>query len=374
MNIALVHDYLAQDGGAERVLVALHELYPQAPIFVLFHDPEKVPYFKQATIHESWLAKLPFIKSHFPWYLPLMPSATEHYDLSGFDVVISSTSAFAKGIITQPHTLHLSYCHTPTRFLWSNTHDYVAELPHNRIAKALLLKPILHRLRLWDHASAGRVDHFIANSRTVERRIAKYYRRDSTVLYPPVASNTFFVSDHVEPYFVAGGRLVPYKRLDLVIHVFNRLKYPLKIFGVGPEFERLRKLARPNIEFLGRISDKEKAELLSKAQAFIHPQLEDAGVTPLEAMASGRPVIAYGAGGAAETVIPNETGVLFKDQTWETLLDTVLHFDAKSWDSAKIREHAVKFDTDRFKTSIKQLVEDRYQEFRKNLEHEPLLA
>lgn len=366
MKIALVHDYLAQDGGAERVLKAFHDIYPEAPIFVLFHDPEKVPHFKNARIIESWLARMPFISDHFQWYLPFMPRATEHHHLRDFDVVISSTSSFAKGVITSPNTLHISYCHTPTRFLWSDTHEYVNELRQSRLVKALL-QPIIHRLRIWDQVSAGRVDHFIANSHTVERRILKYYRRESSIIYPPVDIDRFSISKHLGDYFVAGGRLVPYKRLDMVIHVFNRLRYPLKIFGTGPEYDHLKSIAGSTVEFVGKISDDQKADLLSHAQAFIHPQLEDAGVTPLEAMGSGRPVIAYGAGGAAETVIHGETGLLFPEQTWESLLDTVLHFNPTAWDSNRIREHAEHFNVTHFKESIQRLVHDRYEEFSRNL-------
>jgi glycosyltransferase involved in cell wall biosynthesis len=372
MKIALVHDYLAQDGGAEQVLKAFHELWPEAPIFVLFHDEKKIPYFNNADIRKSWLSKMPFVSKHFQWYLPWMPYATEHYNLKDFDVVISCTSAFAKGVIIYPHTLHISYCHTPTRYLWSDTHDYLAELHYSRAVKALL-SPVIHHLRLWDKMSADRVDHFIANSKTVEHRIYKYYRRLSSIIFPPVDTKNFFISSSLENYFVAGGRLVPYKRLDLVIQVFNRLSYPLKIFGVGPELKKLQRMAKPNIEFLGRITDQEKALLLSRAQAFIHPQLEDAGVTPLESMASGRPVIAFAAGGAAETLTPNETGILFPKQTWESLLDAVINFETQSWNSHHIREEAKKFDTEHFKNQIHHYVEDRYEEFKKGLFQPSLL-
>lgn len=373
MKIALIHDYLAQDGGAERVLKALHEIWPEAPIFVLFHDPEKVPHFDKAQITESWLAKMPFVKNHFQWYFPWMPRATEHYDLRDFDVVISSTSGFAKGVLIYPNTLHISYCHTPARYLWSDAHDYVHELPYNFAVKAML-PHIIHRLRLWDKMSADRVDHFIANSKTVERRILKYYRRESAVIYPPVDTKQFFVSEELGNYFITGGRLVPYKRFDLIIQAFNRLTYPLKIFGTGPELDNLRRMAKSNIEFVGRISDQEKAELMSRALAFIHPQLEDAGVTPLESMASGRPVIAYAQGGATETIIPDETGIFFREQNWNSLLDAVLHFDPNSWDGPNIREHAMRFDTDSFKHTMKRYVHDRYEEFQRNLNQQVLFA
>lgn len=373
MKIALIHDYLAQDGGAERVLKALHEIWPDAPIFVLFHDRKKIPHFNTALVNESWLTKLPLIKSHFQWYLPWMPHATEQYNLKDFDVVISSSSSFAKGVLIYPDTLHISYCHTPARYLWSDTHDYVAELKYNRIIKSILPR-VIHHMRLWDKMSADRVDHFIANSKTVEHRIRKCYRRTSTVIYPPVDITNFNISKNVEDYFVAGGRLVPYKRLDLVIQVFNRLRYRLKIFGTGPELRKLQKMAKPHIEFLGRISDAEKSILFSKAQALIHPQLEDAGITPLESLASGRPVIAYGYGGATETLVPYKTGLFFHKQTWESLLDKILEFKPENWDSEYIREQSINFGVEKFKLNIKKYVEDRYTEFKKGLYQQTLIC
>jgi len=360
MKVALVHDYLSQDGGAERVLKAMHEIWPEAPIFVLFHDKEKIDYIPAENIRQSFIAKLPFAKKYYQWYLPLMPLATEKYYLKDFDVVISSTSAFAKGVIVQPDTIHISYCHTPPRYLWADTHEYVADLNCGPIIKKFL-PGIIHKLRMWDKMSADRVDHFIANSETVKRRITKYYRRESEVIYPPVDTNKFFISEKIGDYFVAGGRLVPYKRLDLVVKVFNRLKIPLKIFGIGPEMKRLQKMAKPNIEFLGKISEEKKAELLSQAKAFIHPQVEDFGLTPIEAMASGRPVIAYGQGGASETIISGQTGIFLHTQNWENLLDTVLNFNAGNWDGKKIRGHALKFDTINFKQKLKEKIEERYE-------------
>jgi glycosyltransferase involved in cell wall biosynthesis len=365
MKIALVHDYLAQDGGAERVLKAFHELWPEAPIFVLFHDRKKLTDFNNAPIQQSWISKMPFVSSHFQWYLPWMPQATEQYNLKNFDVVVSSSSAFAKGVIVQPGTLHISYCHTPARYLWTDPQEYVEELHYNRLVKSILPR-IIHRLRLWDKISADRVDFFIANSKTVEQRIRKYYRRESTVVFPPVDIHSFAVSPHVENYFVAGGRLVPYKKLDIVIQAFNRLKLPLKIFGTGPELRKLQKMSKDNIEFLGRITEEEKKVLLQKAQAFIHPQLEDAGVTPLESLASGRPVIAYAQGGAMETITAELTGLFFKKQSWESLLHTVLSFKEKQWDGNVIRENSIKYSTDNFKKSIKEFVEHRYEENKKN--------
>lgn len=363
MRIALVHDYLSQDGGAERVLKAFHELWPAAPIFVLFYDRQKLPVFAEADVRESFLARIPLGREKFQWLLPLMPVATERYNLHDFDVVLSSTSAFAKGVLTRPDTLHISYCHTPTRYLWTDTHEYINELKYNRLVK-LALPPLIHRLRVWDAMSADRVDHFIANSRTVEQRIRKYYRRNSDIIHPPVDTHLFAPSEKIGDYFVAGGRLVPYKRFDLLVRVFNRLKTPLKIFGTGPDLPRLRAAARSNVTFLGRISDVEKADLLSRAQAFIHPQVEDFGITPVESMAAGRPVIAFPQGGVTETVIPGKTGVFFPEQTWESLLDTVVHFDATRWNSVEIRAWAERFQVELFKKNIREYVDKRYGEFR----------
>ncbi len=363
MKIALVHDYLSQDGGAERVFKALHEIWPEAPIFVLFHDRDRLPFSETAVIHETFLARMPFIKSSFPWYLPLMPLATEKHDLRGYDVVLSTSSIFAKGVITNPNTLHISYCHTPPRFLWAEGGEYLSDLKRSRLVK-MLLPGFIHRLRIWDQLSTQRVDDFIANSKTVNRRILKYYRRDSEVIYPPVDTHLYQPSISLENYFVAGGRLVPYKRIDLVVKVFNRLNIPLKIFGIGPELKLLKKIAKRNIQFLGKISEEEKRRLLARAQAFIHPQMEDFGITPIEAMAAGRPVIAYGQGGATETVIPEETGTFFTEQTWESLLQTVLNFKADGWDSQKIHNHSHTFGSEKFKTNIKSYVTDRFQEFK----------
>jgi glycosyltransferase involved in cell wall biosynthesis len=373
MKLALVHDYLSQDGGAERVLKALHETWPEAPIFVLFHDKKKINYLNRDKIKESFLSRLPFVRGAFQWYLPWMPSATEHHDLRDFDVVLSSTSAFAKGVITPPGTLHISYCHTPPRYLWADSNEYVSELNQSPLVKAFLPN-ILHRLRLWDKMSADRVDHFIANSKTVEQRIRKYYRRESTIVHPPIDTNKFTSANEVGDYFVAGGRLVPYKKFDLLVAAFNRSRQPLKIFGDGPELTKLKNIARPNIEFLGVISEEEKIKLLSRARAFINPQIEDFGITAVEAMASGRPVIAYESGGATETILENQTGVFFKKQNWESLFDAVQKFNHANWDSAAIREHARKFDVKIFQEKMQRAVNDYWDDFQNKMNQTSLMG
>lgn len=372
MRVALIHDYLSQDGGAERVLKAMHEIWPEAPIFVLFSDRERFTYLNHERVRESFLARYPRVRTAYQWYLPHMPRATEDHDLRDFDLVISSSSVFAKGVITGPGTLHISYCHTPPRFLWADTHKYVADLKYNFFIKSFL-PGIIHHMRLWDKMSADRVDHFIANSDTVARRIMKYYRRDSDVIYPPVETHKFSPSAELGNFYLAGGRLVPYKRLDIVVEAFNRLGWPLLIFGNGPERQYLERHARPNIRFLGQIGEAYKSELMSRCLGYIHPQIEDCGITAIETMASGRPIIAYRDGGATETVIGGETGVFFDTQNWEALFETLLYFDPHNWHAAKIREHALQYDSQTFKTKLKKFVEERFEEFSRGLNQKKLI-
>lgn len=331
-------------------------------MFVLFHDKKRWPVFRGRDIRTSVLQEMPGAIRYYRWTLPMMPAATEHHDLTEFDVVLSSASAFAKGIVTRPDALHICYCHTPTRYLWTDTHSYLKDLRTNRFIK-FLLPFFLTSLRMWDRTSAVRVDKFIANSETVATRIKKYYERASDVIYPPVDCSQFQIAEKVGDYYLAGGRLVAYKRFDLVMEVFNRLKWPLIIFGAGPYEERLRAIAGKNVKFVGHITDAEKAKLLSECVAFVHPQLEDFGLLPLEAMASGRPVIALGRGGALETVLEGKTGKFFYEQNWETLLDAVVNFKSEDYKPAEIRAWAEQFDLSVFKRRMKEYVEGAYAEF-----------
>jgi glycosyltransferase involved in cell wall biosynthesis len=360
MKMALVHDYLIQNGGAERVLQVFHDVWPEAPVYALLHDEEKFGRMLNGSdIRTSFLQKVPFSRRRFKWLMPLMPVATERYDLSDFDVVITSTSAFAKGIITRPDTLHICYCHTPTRYLWSDTHSYIKEM---RLPKAVLpLMPfMLTNIRQWDRLAADRVDRFIANSKAVKHRIRKYYQRDSDVIHPPVRTGQYGISDKIDNYYVAGGRLVAYKRFDVVVRAFNKLGIPLKIFGEGPEFQTLRSEAKKNIEFLGRISEREQAELYSRAIAYLHPQEEDFGITPVESMASGRPVIAFAKGGALETVVEGLTGTFIEEQSWEELANCIIRFEPERFDPMAIREHAKQFDVEVFKKKMTDYVRSEW--------------
>lgn len=362
MRVAFVHDHLIQNGGAERVLEALQAMWPEAPTYTLAYDKERMGQtFGHRDIRTSFLQRLPLSKMR--WFLPLMPTATESYDLSQYDVIISSSSAFAKGVITSTHNLHICYCHTPTRYLWSDTHSYSAELRAPGWAK-FFLPPFLTLLRIWDRAAADRVDHFIANSETVRQRITKFYRRESEVIYPPVDVNRFTVSNEPKTYYLIGGRIVAYKRFDIVIEAFTKLGIPLKVFGTGPAEKELRKKAGPNIQFLGRVSDDERARLFANAIAFLHPHEEDFGITAVESMAAGRPVIAYRRGGALETVIDGVTGKLFDEQSWEELADTVLNFKESDYDPLAIRQHAETFSTAVFRKSMYAFVKARWAEHR----------
>lgn len=361
MKLALVHDYLIQDGGAEKVLTEFLEVFPEAPIYALLYDPANMATdFRQRQVRTTFLQQVPLALKKYQWLLPLMPTATETHDLSGFDVVLSSSSAFSKGVITKPDALHICYCHTPTRYLWSDAVSYVAELRVPKIVK-MLLPPLLSRLRLWDKQAAERVDLFIANSEAVRRRIKKYYHRDALVIYPPVDFASFFVSDAPKTYFLASGRLVSYKRFDLIIEACNRLRLPLKIFGRGPVEAELKALAGPTVEFLGRVSDQQKAKLYADCLAYIHPQEEDFGITAVEAMASGRPVIAYNRGGATETVIEGVSGTFFAEQNWETLADTLLRFDHKKFIPSLIRESVERFSTENFHKNIRHVIERAWE-------------
>lgn len=363
MKIALIHDHLMQFGGAERVLEIFQELFPDAPIYTLVYDKARLGgIFSPDRVRPSFLQRIPLALPKYQWFLPFMPLATEQYDLSEYDVILSSSSAFSKGVITKSTTLHICYCHTPTRYLWSDTHSYIREVRAPRLAKAGI-PLMLTGLRQWDRLAADRVDRFIANSKTVQERITKYYRRSSDIIYPPVDVASSEIGAGVGEYFLAGGRLVSYKRFDIIIDAFNRLNKRLVIFGDGPELGKLRRMAKNNIEFRGFVSASERSKLYRDCIAFINPQEEDLGITVIEAAAAGRPVIALAAGGALETIVEGVTGVFFYDQDAPALIDTVLRFQPEQFKADVIRDHALRYSTDRFKREILQYVEDSWNKW-----------
>ena len=356
MKIALVHDYLTQYGGGERVLQAVAEMFPEAPIYTLVYDEKATgKVFAGREIRTSFLQRLPFTKRYHRLFPLLMPLAIEQFDFSEFDVVLSISASFAKGIITKPQTRHINYCLTPTRFLWDDSHRYIQESYSSWLVRKLL--PFLvSYLRVWDKEASYRVDEYIGISEFVRRRIKKYYERDSALIYPPVDTSKYSISPELGDYFLMVGRLVGYKKFDLAVKAFSAMELPLKIVGDGPERKKLERMAGKNIEFLGLVSDYKMPELYARAQAVIFPQEEDFGLVPLEAMASGRPVIAFRAGGVLETVHEGETGILFDQQTEIDLSLAVGKFQQTIFDSLKIREHALKFDINIFKEKIRGIL------------------
>lgn len=366
MKIALIHDHLAQDGGAEGVLKIFAEMFPDAPIYTLLYDQKNIDKnYAGKRIEASIIQRLPGGVKHYQWYMPFMPMAVEFFDLRNFDIVLSDTSSFAKGVITGPDTLHLCYCHTPTRYLWSDTHQYINELKYNKYFKKVI-SLVLNYVRLWDRLAADRVDVFMANSKTAKLRIQKYYKADSTIIYPPVELEKYKISENVEDYFLCGCRLVPYKRIDNIIRAFKKNGKRLKIFGDGTDRERLENIAdgAENIEFLGRISKIKQAELYSHCQVYINPQKEDFGITVVEAMAAGRPVIALREGGAVETVIEGKTGMFIENDSPEAIAEAVEKFDSKNFNPQIIRTHAEQFSVERFKTEINNFIEEEYRKFK----------
>jgi glycosyltransferase involved in cell wall biosynthesis len=366
MKVALTHDHLMQNGGAEKVLTELQNLFPEAPTYTLLYKPEKFGgVFDGKEIRTSFLQKLPFKTKLYRLLIPFMPTATESYDVSNFDVVISSSSALSKGIIPPEHGIHFCYCHTPPRYLWTHTHEYIQSLKVPGIVKAALA-PVLSYLRLWDRAAADRVDYFIANSETVKHRIKRYYGKDAVVINPPVELDQFSIASDVKDYYLIGGRLVPYKHYDVVIEAFNKMRKPLKIFGTGPQEKELRAMAGPTIEFLGRVSEESKAKLYREAKAFLNPQDEDFGITAIESMASGRPVLALREGGATETVIDHKTGLFFDEATAMEIASTVLLSEKTEFDPKAIREHALQYSANRFRREIASFVETKWEEHKRS--------
>ena len=343
MRLAIVHDYLNQYGGAERVLEALQELFPDAPIYTSIYDPARLPdRYRSCDIRTSFMQRLPGVSRHHQSYLPCYPVAFESFDFSGYDVVLSNSSAWCKGVVTPPDTIHVCYCLTPMRWAW-RYREYVEREGFGRLVR-LGLPAAMTALRVWDVTSSQRVDHFLAISRAVAARIEKYYRRAAEVVYPPVDTERFATSRPPGDYYLVVSRLIPYKRVDLAVEAFTRLGLPLKIVGDGRDLPALRARAGRNVEFLGRVPDAEVVELLHGCRAFLFPGEEDFGIAPVEAQAAGRPVIAYGAGGALDTVLDGSTGVHFLEQTPDSLMAAVRRLDGLELDAAEIAAHARQFD------------------------------
>lgn len=357
-KIAIVADWLTSFGGAERVILALHEMFPYAPIYTSIYNSKKCKGFEKADIRTSFIQHLPGSKNHHQMYLPLMPYAFESFDFSEYDIVLSSCHSCSKGVITNPGTLHICYCHSPMRYVWDGCHEYVKQ--YNVPWPISSLVPFYStKLRIWDRAAADRVDQYIANSAFISKRIKKYYQRESDVIHPFVDLDKFEVKKEMvkDGYFLALGRLIPYKKFDLVVQVFNELKLPLKIIGTGKDEKKLKKMANSNIEFFGFVSEKELGKFYREARALIFPQIEDFGITPLEAMACGTPVIAFQGGGALET-IDEKSGVFFGQQNAASLKEAIIKFENSSFDPKAVRKQAEKFSKKIFEEKIKHLIDN----------------
>lgn len=357
MSLALVHDWLNQVGGAEDVLIALKSLYPDAPLYTSIFAPAKMPAVMQDwDIRTNWLDHLPGIHDHHQPYLPLYPLAFAQTDLSAYDLVLSNKSGFCHGVKTRPGAPHICYCLAPTRYVW--TPDAYLEREGLGAAAALALRPLIALLRRWDYAAAQRVTHFIAISTDIQARIRRFYRRESTILFPPVDADRFRPNGRPpEPFFLVLSRLIPYKRIDLAVQACNQLGVQLIVAGDGRDRAALESMAGPTIRFLGRVSDADAADLMARCQAFLFPGLEDFGITPLQAQAAGRPVIAFGAGGAIDTVAPGRTGELFSGQTVASVAATLARFDPSRYDPRACRANAERFGVERFRRQITSYVE-----------------
>ncbi|MGZ5550422.1 MAG: glycosyltransferase [Nitrososphaeraceae archaeon] len=367
MKLAIAHDFLNQYGGAERVVEILHELYPDAPIYTSIYIPKNLPdSFKKMNIKTSFMQKLPFINKLFKYYLLFYPRAFESFDLKEYDIILSSSSAFAKGIIPGNNSLHICYCYTPTRFIW-NYSNYIKKENYKLIISKLL-PLVIKKLKVWDLGTLKRIDYFISISESIKGKIIKNYDRDSEVIYPPVDCKVFKISEEVKNYFLIVSRLNSYKNIDLAIKAFSNLGLNLKIVGVGPFRERLEKMAGNCVEFLGRVSDEGLINLYSSCKAFIFPGEEDFGIAPLEAQASGRPVIAYAMGGALETIVQGVTGLFFTESTVESIINSINDFIRieKDFNQNIIRENALKFDKEIFKNNINSFIKTKYEQFFEN--------
>jgi glycosyltransferase involved in cell wall biosynthesis len=371
LRVAIVHDWLTNQGGGERVVWALHQAYPDAPIYTSVFNPEGLPQFATLDVRTSFLQNWPLARTKHQLYPTLRVNAFEAIDFSEYDLVISSSSAEAKGIITKPETLHVCYCHTPTRYYWSDYAGYLRSTGFGVLGPLvrLVMPRVVERMRLWDFAAAQRVDTFVANSRTVQQRIKKYYRRPSVVINPPIDVSRFEVKTAPRQGFVVVSRLIPYKRVDLAVQACSELGLPLTVVGDGSELGRLKSLAGPTVEFAGRLSDAATAQAFGRARAFIFPANEDFGLTPLEAMACGTPVIAYAKGGVTETVIEGKTGTFFPEQTVQSLKKSLQKFiqdgEGGGYDPATIRRHAEQYDEAVFIKNIHTFVDSELKAHQK---------
>lgn len=356
-KIALVHDWIVSQGGAEHFLLHLHEMFPEAPIYTLVYNEGKAPAWTRGLdIRTTHIQKWPGGKTHHKLLLSFMPKAWEALDLTEYDLVISSCASCCKGVITRPDAVHVCYCHSPIRYVWDLYYDY---LEGASALKRAFMPSMIHKVRMWDFQAAQRVDYFVANSMYVSKRISKFYRRDSEVIYSGIDIPAEPVTEERGDYYFVLSRFVGYKRIDIAIEACNKLGRKLIVAGSGgEEEEKLRAMAGPTVEFVGRVSDEQLTEYYAHAKAFLFPGIEDFGLTPLEAMAGGTPVLAYGEGGALETVVDGETGMFFHEQSADALAECIEEFEGKSFSAAACRARAEQFSTEAFKARMRRFCEE----------------
>jgi len=367
-RIAVIHDFLYTYAGAERVLEQILRVYPEADLFALFDflPEDQRGFILGKKVNTSFIQRLPGSKRAHRAYLPLMPLAIEQLDVSHYDLIVSSSYVAAKGVITRPDQLHVCYCHSPVRFAWDMQHQYLQRSGMKWGLRSILARAVLHYIRNWDARTSNGVDVFLTNSHFVGRRIQKIYRRNATPIYPPVDVESFTLCEKKEDFYLTASRMVPYKRVDLVVEAFSRLPdRKLVVVGEGPQFKRIRKMAGKNVQLLGHQPFEKLRELMQKARAFVFAAEEDFGIVPVEAQACGTPVIAFRRGGAMETVIEGTTGVFFNEQTADSLVAAIIEFESGeiAWDPAAIRSNAQRFGGSRFREEFRKIVEEEWGKF-----------
>ncbi len=371
MKTAIVHDWLITYSGAERVLEEIIKLYPDADLYSLldFIPAGKRDFIQNKTVKTSFLQKFPFAKTKYRSFLPFMPLAIEQFDMSEYDLIISSNHAVAKGVITGPNQLHICMCYSPIRYAWDLTHHYLQEAGLTKGLRGWIAKYILHKIRMWDCRTANGVDEFIAISDYIASRIKKTYRRNSTVIFPPVDTECYSLYTDKEDFYLMASRMVPYKNTRLVVEAFSKMPdKKLVVIGDGPDMARVKKNAGSNVSILGYQPCAELKKYMQQAKALIYAAEEDFGIVPVEAQACGTPVIAYGRGGALETVVEGKSGIFFYERTVSDIVDIVERFESirHQFDPEEIRANALRFSADRFRSEFKSYVDDKYENYFKN--------
>ena len=363
MKFAVVHEWFDSMAGSERVVEQFLQAFPNSDIYTLvdFLAEKDRGALQGKTPNTSFLQKLPFAKKAFRTYLPLMPLAIEQFDMTGYDVILSSSHVVAKGVISRPEQMHVSYVHTPIRYAWELQHEYLREMG---FIKGLITRCLMHYMRIWDRSAADRVDVFVANSKYIAKRIENTYRRRAHVVYPPVNVADFSFHPQKDDYYLTASRMVPYKRIDLIVDAFSKMPdRKLVVIGDGTEYKRIEAKAGPNVKLLGYQKFSVLKEHMQKAKAFVFAAEEDFGIMPVEAQACGTPVVAFGRGGSLETVVGGRTGTFFEEQTTESLIAAVESFERMSIDPHDVRSHAQKFSRERFRNEMQEVVESCWEQF-----------